>query len=154
MPSKNKNRDAILRQYGQLYDWHEYERLPGSMGCYYCGDPANTVDHIPPLSAVDTRKTDDWRKDGFKFLKVRCCSACNSSLGPKWLFRPLDRAKYIEERLIRKYEREANLWSEEEIKEMGPEFQRTIRAKKKAAVLLLERLRAAQWRVLREQADS
>lgn len=53
---------------------------------------------------------------------------------------------------MQQYEKEAHLWSEAEIREMSPEFQRTIRARQRATQELLTRARAAEWRKVREMA--
>lgn len=47
MPSKqDKARKELMRTHG-----HKYKRHFLSEGyyCFYCGDPANTLDHVPPL---------------------------------------------------------------------------------------------------------
>lgn len=38
--------------------------------CYYCGSPANTVDHLVPLSKGGTHEEHNL---------VACCTRCNSS---------------------------------------------------------------------------
>ena len=143
-------RKRLLAQYGHLYSNHEYERMPGGLGCFYCGEPPSSKDHIPALSAVDLKEPRRWRDDGIKFLLVPSCTHCNSLLGRRQLFTPAARAEYIATRLELTYDRQAALWRDDEIAEMGPEFQRTIRARQRSLSDLLQRVRAAQWRFVRE----
>lgn len=143
-------RRRLLAQFGGFYERHEFERMPGSFGCFYCAEPADTIDHTPPLSWIESRRMEDWRSRGIKLLTVPCCGECNRTLGSRALFTPLDRATYLERWLLNKYDRAGRLWSEEEIAEMSKDFQRTIRARKREAERLLVRARAAQWRLQRE----
>lgn len=48
------------------------------------------------------------------------------------------------------YEKKMTLWSDDEIEEMSPIFQKSIQARKNGFRILLERVRAAQWRELSE----
>lgn len=51
--------------------------------------------------------------------------------------------KYLED----KYEKNSSLWSDDEIKEMSKDFQKTIKARQKAALFNLRRVRHSQWRL-------
>lgn len=95
-----------------------------------------------------------WRRQGIKFLLLPACDECNRALGDKPYFTPAERAAFIEQRLTQVYERQATLWTEDEIREMSPQFQKSIRARRKQLVALLGRVRAAQWRVVRESISA
>jgi hypothetical protein len=136
-----------------LYERPWFEELSESLGCFYCGDLAGERDHCPPLSWVESRRLSDWKRDGVRFVVVPACGHCNNLLGDRPLFTLVERAEFIERRLETLYEREAALWSEEEIAEMSPEFQRTLRARKRALVLLMDRVRTAQWRCMRVRCE-
>ena len=152
MTKRERERRRLLALYGALYKGHEYERMPGSMGCFYCGDSAGTRDHCPPLSWVETKKPARWRADGVHLLLVPACDDCNRRLGDRALFTPLERAEYVRSKLESIYDRQHTMWADDEIAEMGPEFQRTIKARRLQLVALLGRVRAAQWRCVREAA--
>lgn len=148
----NRERIRLLSAYGHLYSRHIADHLPYSLGCFYCADVASDIDHCPPIRWIEAKKPKQWRQSGIEFLTVRACKWCNQKLGAKALFTLGERAEYIEEALMQQYEKEAHLWSEAEILQMSPEFQRTIRARQRATQELLTRARAAEWRKVREMA--
>lgn len=61
-----------------------HKSLYGSF-CEYCGDLANTVDHVPPKVVCS----------GKRRLLVRCCMQCNVILGTQPIDNVADRASYI-----------------------------------------------------------
>ncbi len=145
MSSKKAERARLSRTYNHLYTPHSFEGQ-NVRECFYCADPAETRDHCPPLSWVETRKQEAWRDAGVAFVTVPCCAPCNGLLGRKGLFTLKERADYLEQRLSAKFDRESTLWSEDEIDEMGPSFQKTIRARQKAVDDLARRVQNAQAR--------
>lgn len=65
------NRDMRQRLFGQ-----RYERWPAPFAeCVYCGDPAQTGDHVPPLAAAHLFSEDA------RFRIVPVCAECNEVLG-------------------------------------------------------------------------
>jgi len=145
MASKKAERARLSRIYNHLYTPHSFEGQ-NIRECFYCGDPAETRDHCPPLSWVETRQQDAWRDAGVPFLTVPCCTPCNSLLGGRGLFTLKERVDYVEQRLSIKFDRETTLWSEDEIGEMSPSFQRTLRARQHAVDALAKRVQNAQAR--------
>lgn len=144
---KNQERNRLLRIYGKFYSQHYYSRPPEIRGdCYYCGEFADTIEHVPPVSRIEERSIAEWKASGIDIFTVRCCSHCNSMLGAKRLLTIEERLAYIENQLTKKYERESKLWSASEIAEMSPEFRRTITARQNKKIQLLERIRNVQWR--------
>ena len=95
---------------------------------------------------------ENWKRDGVEMVTLPACLDCNRTLGERALFTPLLRVQYVVKKLEQKYERKSTLWPEDEIAEMSPEFQRTIRARVGQLRVLLDRLRAAQWREMVEEA--
>lgn len=69
-------------------------------------------------------------------------------LGAKLLFTLYERAQFIEDKLLSKYEKAHTLWSEEEIKELGYSLQTSVKASVEKSKMLLERARRAQERLL------
>lgn len=55
--------------------------------CHYCGQRANTFDHVPPLRYADLSKD--------PFLKVPCCSQCNMILGDSLTLDLEERKSYV-----------------------------------------------------------
>lgn len=135
---KNAERKLLLRQYGHLYQRVDAPRDK----CVYCGDSASTLDHCPPLSSAplwDRRPTSRPR-----FLLAPSCAECNLILGDRHLVTLTERVEFIFRRLTSKYEKAFALWPEEDIREMSPEFQISIRARKRGLTLLLGRVRHAE----------
>lgn len=142
-----------MELHGSKYKLMAYERMPNGYGCFYCGEPASGRDHCPPLVWADQFTRAQQRRDEVKFLLVPSCSHCNSILGSRALFTPLERVEYVAKRLEDMYERQAHLWSEDEIKGMSPMFQKSIRGRKRQLDALRDRVRAAQWRVARCKSE-
>ena len=68
--SNDMSRSSTILQFDKLY-----ERIPTAGVCFYCGDDAQTGDHVPPLSSV--RK----REKGSILWLVPSCQQCNHLLG-------------------------------------------------------------------------
>jgi len=114
------NRNAARSRYSGLYSTAPSERSEfGWPLCVYCGDPADTIDHVPPISRVD-----DYRalfRGRETFLLVKCCKPCNTMLANELqadIFERIDAVKY---RLKRKIRRDdyALQWSQDEIAQLG-----------------------------------
>jgi hypothetical protein len=149
--SLKAERKRLFKTYGQLYRWHSADGV-NRHECFYCGDSAETLDHAPPLSWVETQDKKAWAKHGVRFVLLPACRHCNSLLGNRPLFRALERAQFIEQALLKRYDKEASLWAPDEIAEMSPEFQRVIAARRKKTNYLLVRVRHAQWRLLQYES--
>lgn len=80
--------------------------------CYYCGDIAETLDHVPPISCADLREN---------HILIPCCRDCNVRLGNVFLIEIEDRCKYICKSLKRKHKKVLNMpdWTDEELDELG-----------------------------------
>lgn len=142
----NRNRRNDQRTYGQLYRRH---LLCDPSECFYCGDTRYCLDHRPPISLVAQYGTDAMRSARIPLCLMPCCADCNRRRADRALFTVTEALSWLEVSLEREYERKATLWSEPEIAEMSPEFQRVIRARKGMLDLLLLRVRHAQYRRLR-----
>jgi len=96
------------------------ERGPFCNLCVYCGEPADTRDHVPPLSRVS-----DYESLGLRteiYLKVPCCQECNTLAGNELQDSITERVEFIKGRIARKYLYRASLveWDEDELDELGP----------------------------------
>lgn len=112
------------------------------MDCHYCGALATTKDHIIPVSYMRNGQPKNRRSMG---ETVECCSECNSLLGAKALFTVEERAEEIARMLSRRYKKELNapVWSKEEIDELGPSLQNSVKAKQFLRYEVMERVRNA-----------
>jgi len=88
--------------------------------CFYCGEPATTMDHQPPISRVD-----DYRAIGLRrevYVKVNCCKECNSLLGDHLTDTLIERELLAKRSLEKRY---LNLvrqpeWTNKEIRRLAP----------------------------------
>jgi hypothetical protein len=94
--------------------------------CFYCGQPAATIDHVPPRSVRRLMRSDPKAFGKYSFHEVDCCTECNCLLGKKfWTL--VERKAYIAKTLPRRYAYFLKFpdWSDEEIK--GHPFERDIK---------------------------
>ena len=99
-----------------------YKNYHTDTKCYYCGDPAETIDHVPAINVAYVMGLDILEKRNIKLLKVRSCGQCNSILGDRQLLTLDDRARFVYEALQSRYKRllRAQEWDREELLELGP----------------------------------
>lgn len=144
--SAKTERKRLQATYGSLCSKVFFEPMPGGNGCFYCGDHAETIDHCPPLTWVESKRMEDWRRSGVEFVLLPSCGDCNKRLGPKGLFTPMERVSFLRAKLDTLYEHKVTLWSDDEIAEMSPQFQKAIHARRDSLRHLLDRVRGLQWR--------
>ena len=88
--------------------------------CYYCGVPADTIDHVPPRSYRQFISCHPILSAKYKFQEVNACRECNSVLGAKALWTLSERKDYIKRYLKRTYGKDKFIeWSNEELDELG-----------------------------------
>lgn len=126
MPKYNwRVRQRLQSRYNHLY--RPYQPAPRRV-CFYCGDPAETVDHVPPLSYVAQWGSDLLITSGISFLLVESCGECNGLLsnGPESTI--LDRADLVKEKLAKRYKKLLRLpeWSQDEIEALGPSMRKYV----------------------------
>lgn len=71
--------------------------------CFYCGQPADTVDHVPPLSRVNDYRSLKLERE--IYVKVACCGECNTLLGNSLQESIVEREDHLKELLADKYKR-------------------------------------------------
>lgn len=134
-----KHRALLIKTYGHLYEKHFSSRT----GCFYCGEPADTIDHCPPISFIDVKDQKWFKSKKIKFYKVSSCFDCNKKLGAKQLLTLQERANFILSRLETSTDKIV-YWSQDEINEMSAMFEKMIQAKKEKNKILFERVRFCQ----------
>lgn len=108
--------------------------------CYYCDAPASTVDHIPALRVADALGFTYLQSIGAPFIKVMCCSDCNSSLSSSMLLTELQRREYLAERLSKKLAKLQATWTTDELAELGHALQTMVLQRQFEADMLMRRL--------------
>lgn len=115
-----------LATYHTAYD----EDRPARFVCRYCGDRADTIDHVPPLSYVSTVGIQRAREVVGWLRLVDSCGACNGYLGSMHLLTLSDRLAHLKKVYSTKRSklRVAPGWTERQIKALGPNLRRQFRA--------------------------
>jgi hypothetical protein len=97
---KIQNLEDEEEQYQEEINWYElrefaksaHEQVPGEY-CFYCGDNAESRDHLVPTSIRGAKDDIPW---------VYSCQQCNSILGARWEPNPWKLREVVQERLLKK----------------------------------------------------
>ena len=97
-----------------------YEIFHKGPKCYYCGDSAVVMDHCPALTSTFKIGTDEMRKNGVGLFKIASCHECNTLLGAKPLYHPMDRVLFLYGAIQKKHRKALSLpyWEEDELAEL------------------------------------
>ena len=109
-----------------LLDWAGIEE--NANPCYYCGNPADTTDHVVPRSlliAITDSGVDDLTAAAMKRgrrMTVPACRECNGMAGAKYHETLAERTEFVRERLNRRYRKVLGIpdWSAAELAELEP----------------------------------
>lgn len=106
--------------------------------CVYCGAPADTRDHVPPITRVCDYEAFNLTHE--MYLLVPCCNACNSILSDSLQENILDRIEHLKGILSSRYTRrlKSQEWQQDEIAELG----RNLRSHVAVAAAKDDRVRA------------
>lgn len=129
MKNRNPARRKQIRLLADLYK----RRYAGDK-CYYCGEPADSIDHVPSLEEVYIRGTDFFREKQIPLVALRCCRQCNNTVGTVgWTVD--ERAKILYEKYKKKYRQvlESPTWEEKELTELGDNLRTYIENSKSIA---------------------
>lgn len=103
------------------------ERDPsGWLRCFYCGLPADTFDHQPPLSRVHDYEALSLIHE--EYVKVPCCRECNSMLGASLNSCLIDRERQLKKLMQHKYRASLKVpdWPKEELAQLGKNMRSEI----------------------------
>lgn len=117
--------------------------------CYYCGEPADTVDHARPQSLDRALRTMDVADRALVIGRqprrdlVPACRDCNCVLGKLWFATLEERRNYVKRRLRERNARllSAPVWEQDEIEELGPTLKTTIVSQQRRKAAVERRLR-------------
>ena len=97
-----------------------YTHIPGQR-CVYCGQSAETKDHVPAVSTAWAFGTDYFRSQGIPLLVYPSCQECNKTLGAySRRFDLKARAAHVYEKYGKKYARfmKQPEWEHDELEEL------------------------------------
>jgi 5-methylcytosine-specific restriction endonuclease McrA len=147
MPGQNRTlgRSSFRRSQSD-YRRDRYKKAPSerhSQGyrlCVYCGQPADTLDHCPPLSRIDDYESLGLRRE--LYLTVPSCRHCNALAADSLQDNIFERIDYVKDRLsnkLKKYLKKIE-WDDEEIEELGPSLASAVLANNKKTELAISRV--------------
>jgi uncharacterized protein Usg len=148
MSKTKKARQHLMKIHGHKYKRHF---LTEGYYCFYCADPADTLDHVPPLSSMEILNKEKRKKDKIPATLVPCCKECNSSLGDRQLWTVFDRLLYLETYYDAFFKKQKAMWTEEEIAELGPSLRESVRHRQEKLERYLHKIRAIQLRQLKPE---
>jgi hypothetical protein len=110
------------------------------MICTYCGDIADTLDHVIPHSY--TRKSAKEKRKYAREHCVPCCRECNSLLGNKLFCTVWARAEYLKKKYEKRYKKILSLpdWQVEDMDDMGHNMRQIIESSQRDKVDTLRRV--------------
>ncbi len=132
--SRMRNSDLRLAEFN-------YETLKVNPHiCVYCGMPANTMDHLMPLSLM--ANLSDLNLN-LKSIKVPACMECNNLAGTVFFTSFQDKKKFIRYKISQKYAKTLAMpeWDKWELEEMGPNARQDIEMFLLKKKIILERLK-------------
>ena len=145
MKNSKKDRKNDHALYHHLYERHYLEE---GYVCMYCGEPADTLDHIPPLSVMRLLDAERRRKDGIVCSLVPCCRECNLVLGGRHLLTVADRLEFLEKHYEKKFDKQESFWSDDEINELGFSLRNFVKAKQQKLNRYIDMIRNIQLRMI------
>ena len=149
MASKaEKRRRDLIKIHGHKYRRHF---LAEGYFCFYCGDRAQGLDHVPPVSMIEDLPYEKRKKWGIPCVLLPSCNECNFALNNRGLFNVFDRLLFLESYFDAKLQKQTSLWSESEIKELGHNLQGYVRAKQEGLQWLASKIRAIQVRQIKPE---
>ena len=124
----SKTRARRLARFGRCYmpfkppgHWRE-------SSCVYCGNKADTKDHIPPLAWMECLGPDWFEDKRMLIIWVPSCKECNTALRDNKLFTIRERTGWLIDHYMRKYDKLATVpvWTKEQISELRGRLKQSI----------------------------
>lgn len=140
---QTKKRQDLMKKHN-----HKYNRHYTSEGyyCFYCGDPAEGLDHVPPISLMDSMPYEQRKRARIPAVTLACCSECNNALSSRRLIVVDERLDFLESFYDAKFKKQSTMWSEDEIAELGPSLQSSVRARQEQLQRYIHKIRGIQRR--------
>lgn len=145
MKKSNKERKKREQKLSGIYKRMPYVNLGK---CYYCNDPRETLDHVPPLKYACDMDIDKFVTDGGVLLLVPSCKECNSFLSSKPLFTIPERVVYLYEKYTKNADKVQALWDDEEISELGHNMQLIVQARDNEVRRVIKKAQMLEERLL------
>ena len=118
MDNYRKSRKRMLARYGSYYAPFKPPGYWSVNCCCYCGNVAESKDHIPPLVWIDALGPSWFDERGLLVVWVPSCLECNNYLGSRKLFTIRERTIYLIGKYEEKYKsfRRNTAWEDDDLK--------------------------------------
>ena len=132
---------------------HKYKRHFLSEGyyCFYCGDPASTLDHVPPLNEMDHLPYEKRKRDKIPASLLPCCLECNQALGSRRLVYVEERLLFLESYYDAKLKKKSAQWTDDEINELGYSLKEYVKHEQEKLRRYVDKIRNIQGRYIRTE---
>ena len=113
-----------------------------SLTCYYCGELADTKDHVFPQTFGGTET-------------VNACLTCNTTLGARFPESHIHRIEYLIVRTTARHKLDSPMpeWADEELLELGHNLQQAVRGKIHARQRAMQRVLFMQARLYKLKCE-
>lgn len=113
------HREECLKKWNDLYS-RFYHEPDARFTCFYCGEPANTFDHQPPITRVPDFRSSSLDRE--RYVKVPACRQCNALASDELTESLWDRFDLVKSRLEKKYKKllRCEGWTNAELQMLGP----------------------------------
>lgn len=124
-----KDKKKRRRQLEVLKERYENIKPPKTAkwrACFYCGEPADTTDHYPPLSRISGYEAFNLAQE--HYAAVPACQECNRLLSDSLQVSLWERFQHCKDLLqirYRKVLRTAD-WEADELEELSPQMRREV----------------------------
>lgn len=134
----SKDRKILYSKYNHRYKLFCPDKRSRYI-CFYCGLPAPTVDHVPPLNKVADLLME---YESLKYIKVPACQECNGIASDFPHIDIYERQEYIKKKLKKKYQKyiKSMDWEEDEIEQLGYRMKQQVIASMSIKYLVAYRL--------------
>lgn len=123
--------------------------------CIYCGEPADTVEHLIPWSFISRVYEKDRKLKGFC---TYACRECNTLAGNRLFFTFEERVKFVSDRLRKKHKKDMTVvWDKSELSELHGNLKKWVRGKNFQNLLIRKRLSYPTeeefWKILNQARE-
>lgn len=125
---KNTTRQKRLARFGQYYSPFKPPGHWRESSCVYCGNVAQTKDHIPPLAWMEALGPSYFDERRLLIVWVPSCKECNTALRDNKLFSIKERTGYLIDYYMKRYNRLATVpvWTQEQINELRGRLKQAV----------------------------
>lgn len=143
-----KERARLTQLYGHLYKRHF---LDEGYKCFYCGETAQCLDHVPAISTLEDMPKEYMRRNKLPHALVPSCFECNKILTNRNMPHVLDRLIYLESYYEKLMKKQQTMWDDDEIEELGRNMKLYVKHQQEKLHVYVYKIRAIQMRQIKPE---